>query len=143
MSNVCQKGRGIVLVSLYLIADSLGPTRMARPFMMTSRRLSDLSQSSALRRSTFEVYGRVQGVYFRKHTVEKAESLGLRGYVLNTKRGTVYGEMEGENKAVDQMKRWLRNEGSPKSHIEKAEFKDEKSIDKFSFDGFEQRRGRF
>ena len=35
----------------------------------------------------YEVFGRVQGVFFRKFTNEKAESLGLRGWVKNTRQG--------------------------------------------------------
>ena len=33
----------------------------------------------------YEVFGRVQGVFFRKFTHEKAQSLGLRGWVKNTR----------------------------------------------------------
>ena len=33
----------------------------------------------------YEVFGRVQGVFFRKFTNEKAQSLGLRGWVKNTR----------------------------------------------------------
>ena len=33
----------------------------------------------------YEVFGRVQGVFFRKFTNEKALSLGLRGWVKNTR----------------------------------------------------------
>ena len=33
----------------------------------------------------YEVFGRVQGVFFRKFTNEKANSLGLRGWVKNTR----------------------------------------------------------
>ena len=33
----------------------------------------------------FEVFGKVQGVFFRKFTNEKANSLGLRGWVKNTR----------------------------------------------------------
>ena len=33
----------------------------------------------------YEVFGRVQGVFFRKFTNEKAQSLGLRRWVKNTR----------------------------------------------------------
>ena len=33
----------------------------------------------------YEVFGRVQGVFFRKFTNEKANSLGLKGWVKNTR----------------------------------------------------------
>jgi len=39
----------------------------------------------------FEVFGKVQGVFFRKYTKEKADSLGIRGYVFNHDSGTVQG----------------------------------------------------
>jgi len=42
----------------------------------------------------FEVSGRVQGVFFRKSTKEKADELGIWGWVRNTARGTVEGEFE-------------------------------------------------
>ncbi|CAG0893082.1 unnamed protein product [Cyprideis torosa] len=94
-----------------------------------------------LKKCTYEVYGRVQGVFFRVYTVEKAQQLGLKGYVLNTQRGTVYGEMEGKADAIEKMKNWLQAEGSPMSHIEKAVFSNEGPIDKFSFKSFDKRRG--
>ncbi len=43
----------------------------------------------------FEVFGKVQGVYFRKYTAEKAASLGLLGFVRNTEQGTVTGAAHG------------------------------------------------
>ena len=36
------------------------------------------------------IHGKVQGVFFRASTQEKAEELGLTGYVLNERGGTVY-----------------------------------------------------
>ena len=41
--------------------------------------------SMALVAVEYEVFGRVQGVFFRKFTNEKALSLGLRGWVKNTR----------------------------------------------------------
>nr|XP_021207931.2 acylphosphatase-2 isoform X1 [Bombyx mori]XP_037875156.1 acylphosphatase-2 isoform X1 [Bombyx mori]XP_037875157.1 acylphosphatase-2 isoform X1 [Bombyx mori] len=43
----------------------------------------------------FEVFGRVQGVFFRKYTKEQADKLGLRGWCKNTAQGTVLGHMQG------------------------------------------------
>jgi hypothetical protein len=37
----------------------------------------------------------VQGVWFRRYTVEKAQALGLVGWCMNTESGTVKGEAEG------------------------------------------------
>jgi len=33
---------------------------------------------------SFEIFGKVQGVFFRKHTQQTASALGLRGHVQNT-----------------------------------------------------------
>ena len=43
----------------------------------------------------FEVYGKVQGVFFRKYTQARAEELNLRGWIRNTSRRTVEGDIEG------------------------------------------------
>ncbi|XP_017784176.1 PREDICTED: acylphosphatase-2-like [Nicrophorus vespilloides] len=76
----------------------------------------------------FEVFGRVQGVFFRKHTQKRASALGLGGYCMNTEKGTVTGVMEGNVEKVEIMKKWLREVGSPSSRIDKAEFTKEISI---------------
>ncbi|XP_023717939.1 acylphosphatase-1 isoform X2 [Cryptotermes secundus] len=75
-------------------------------------------------------------VFFRKHTVEKGRQLGIRGWCMNTHRGTVLGKVEGEPVKVKEMKRWLKETGSPHSRIEKAEFRNEKFIDSYSFSDF-------
>jgi acylphosphatase len=36
------------------------------------------------------VFGRVQGVYFRQSTSDKARSLNIRGIVMNEQDGSVY-----------------------------------------------------
>ena len=71
---------------------------------------------------TFEVHGKVQGVFFRKHTQAEAMKLKLRGWCENTRAGTVRGEVAGDAAALEKFKHWLQHKGSPKSRIEKAEF---------------------
>ena len=72
----------------------------------------------------FEVFGKVQGVFFRKYTQAKARELGLRGWCDNQKSGTVLGEAHGDSAAIDRFKHWLQEEGSPKSKIDKADFRE-------------------
>jgi acylphosphatase len=84
----------------------------------------------------FEVFGKVQGVFFRKFTQEQARSLGLRGRVQNTRAGTVTGQLEGERAAVDRMVVWLQKTGSPQSRIDKVELSNRRGIDSFSFQDF-------
>uniref|UniRef100_A0A1B6F9J5 Acylphosphatase n=1 Tax=Cuerna arida TaxID=1464854 RepID=A0A1B6F9J5_9HEMI len=84
----------------------------------------------------FEVYGRVQGVFFRKFTQEQGKKLGLKGWCMNTESGTVTGVMEGEQRQIEAMKKWLQETGSPMSKIEKAVFKNEKKLDNYTYKDF-------
>jgi acylphosphatase len=77
----------------------------------------------------FEVFGKVQGVFFRKHAVDKARELELRGWVANSSRGTVVGEAAASGgksgggdgaSALEAFEAWLR-QGSPASSVERIE----------------------
>jgi len=63
------------------------------------------------------VIGKVQGVWFRKYTQEKANELGLRGYVTNKDNGSVFIEVTGEKIVLNIFITWLKNEGSPQSKV--------------------------
>lgn len=76
----------------------------------------------------FEVFGRVQGVFFRKFTHKQAKTLGLRGWCRNTNEGTVAGELEGPQEQVMAMQQWLRVCGSPQSRIDRTVFSEMKTI---------------
>lgn len=76
----------------------------------------------------FEVFGRVQKVFFRKCTQEQGKLLGLRGWCQNTPNGTVIGNIQGPPNKVLEMKKWLQEVGSPLSRIEKVNFEGEKYI---------------
>ncbi|EPY81353.1 hypothetical protein CB1_000743084 [Camelus ferus] len=43
----------------------------------------------------YEVFGKVQGVFFRKYTQAEGKKLGLVGWVQNTDQGTVQGQLQG------------------------------------------------
>lgn len=84
-----------------------------------------------------KVYGKVQGVFFRASTQEKAQQLGLKGFVRNEKDGTVYMEAEGEPIALEQLEAWA-HKGPARARVEKVEVKD---LDELAgFEEFEQRR---
>ncbi|XXQ38993.1 Acylphosphatase [Plasmodiophora brassicae] len=72
----------------------------------------------------FEVFGKVQGVFFRRDTQAAAKRLGVTGWVRNTPDGTVEGEAFGDAASVDQFKKWVSTEGSKKSRIDRCEFSD-------------------
>lgn len=88
----------------------------------------------------FEVFGRVQGVFFRKYTKKQADQLDLAGWCQNTRDNTVKGEIEGAEGKINQMKHWLENLGSPSSQISKAVFSSLKAIDQPVHTGFVIRR---
>jgi len=64
-----------------------------------------------------KVEGKVQGVWFRKYTQEKAQALNLKGFVRNEPDGSVYIEAEHENETIlNQLVQWLYR-GSPLSEV--------------------------
>ncbi|VVC95971.1 unnamed protein product [Leptidea sinapis] len=94
----------------------------------------------ALRSVDFEVFGKVQGVFFRKYTKEQADKLGLKGWCRNTSRETVEGQLEGPTGKVDAMMQWLKSTGSPSSKIDRAIFSNDKDISDLNYNTFEIRR---
>ncbi|KAL4622948.1 acylphosphatase-2-like isoform X1 [Arapaima gigas] len=94
---------------------------------------------SALVSVDYEVFGQVQGVFFRKYTEKEAARLGLVGWVRNTMRDTVEGQVQGPREAVEKMKSWLRITGSPMSRIDKATFSNEHDISTLEFTSFTTR----
>lgn len=55
-----------------------------------------------------KITGKVQGVFFRKSTWEKAITLGIKGWVRNDSDGSILVEMEGNDFAITEMEKWLR-----------------------------------
>lgn len=89
----------------------------------------------------FEVHGKVQGVFFRKYTKIEADKLGVKGWCLNTERGTVTGDAVGSASAIAQFKHWLGFVGSPKSSIAKLDIIiDKEAAQGTSFANFEIRK---
>ena len=52
------------------------------------------------------VRGRVQGVYFRASTRDRARRLGLSGWVRNCSDGSVELLVEGEKATLEQLVTW-------------------------------------
>ncbi|MEA3410945.1 MAG: acylphosphatase [Pseudomonadota bacterium] len=53
------------------------------------------------------VTGRVQGVFFRASTVDRARGLGLSGYARNLADGSVEIHACGRTDAVEALRAWL------------------------------------
>jgi len=79
------------------------------------------------------ISGRVQGVWFRASTRQKAEELGITGWVRNTTDGKVEAVFEGEEEIVQKMIEWCRH-GPPLATVEHVKIKQQKPTD--GFEGF-------
>jgi len=66
------------------------------------------------------ISGRVQGVWFRANTKEKANQLGVRGWVKNLPDGRVEAVFEGEREKVKELIRWC-HVGPPLAKVENVE----------------------
>jgi len=62
------------------------------------------------------VSGRVQGVFYRASTCERAQQLGCRGYARNLADGRVEVLAVGDQKAVDALIEWLWH-GPPAAQV--------------------------
>jgi acylphosphatase len=62
------------------------------------------------------ISGRVQGVWYRASTKQKADELGLTGWVKNTAEGNVEAVFEGEKARVDEMITWCWT-GPPRAQV--------------------------
>jgi acylphosphatase len=67
-----------------------------------------------------KVFGRVQGVFFRQSAADKAEELGIVGFVRNDYDGSVYLEVEGKKEILDKFVAWCRR-GSSFAKVTKIE----------------------
>ncbi|HNZ05117.1 MAG: acylphosphatase [Methanothrix sp.] len=55
------------------------------------------------------VSGRVQGVYYRAYTRDRAKSLGINGWVRNIPGGGVEAVLEGERRQVGELLRAMKS----------------------------------
>ncbi|MDN5201623.1 acylphosphatase [Fulvivirgaceae bacterium BMA10] len=55
-----------------------------------------------------QVFGKVQGVFYRASTCEVANNLELRGFVRNQPDGSVYIEAEGPDERIEQLIAWCK-----------------------------------
>jgi acylphosphatase len=62
------------------------------------------------------ISGQVQGVWYRASTKQKAEELGLVGWVKNTSDGNVEAVFEGDESTVTEMIAWCRK-GPPLAQV--------------------------
>lgn len=66
------------------------------------------------------VFGEVQGVFFRKSTKDKADELGVLGWVRNEGDGSVEIIATGDKKALEKLISWCKK-GSSLARVEKVD----------------------
>lgn len=82
------------------------------------------------------VSGRVQGVWFRAHTRDKARELGVRGYVRNLRSGDVELVAQGDDDALESLLEWARI-GPPMAAVSEVRVSEVENGE--DFDNFEVR----
>ncbi|XP_036190457.1 acylphosphatase-2 isoform X3 [Myotis myotis] len=65
--------------------------------------LAAMSTAGPLKSVDYEVFGRVQGVCFRMYTEGEAKKIGVVGWVKNTNKGTVTGQVQGPEEKVNSI----------------------------------------
>jgi acylphosphatase len=81
------------------------------------------------------VTGRVQGVFFRAWMRDRANELGVTGWVRNCPDGRVDSHVEGDERAVEQLIEQLHR-GPPSARVDDVHVWD---VELFDFDDFEVR----
>lgn len=79
-----------------------------------------------LKHYNFTVKGRVQGVFFRASTREKAISLGLAGYVRNQPDGSVFIAAEGNEEQLKNLELWCRSGGPAGAQVHEVQQTEDK-----------------
>ncbi|XP_035967279.1 acylphosphatase-2 isoform X2 [Halichoerus grypus] len=88
---------------LPLLAAAVAASRT--PLRLLGRGLAAaMSAAGRLKSVDYEVFGRVQGVCFRMYTEDEAKKIGVVGWVKNTSKGTVTGQVQGPEEKVNSIK---------------------------------------
>jgi acylphosphatase len=82
------------------------------------------------RKIIIDVFGRVQGVFFRSTTRKKAQKWGLKGYVKNMPDGSVHIEAEGSEDKLEKLLKFAHN-GPSFARVDRVESKYEEATNEF------------
>jgi len=72
------------------------------------------------------VHGRVQGVFFRDSTRQRAQAAGVAGWVANRPDGAVEAVFEGDDDAVESLVAWM-HDGPRGADVERVELEDDEA----------------
>ncbi len=76
------------------------------------------------------IKGLVQGVFYRVHTKNTADKLGIKGYVKNLANGSVEAVFEGDPDAIARMIDWC-HKGPKISRIDHVQTQEIKTLSNF------------
>ena len=77
------------------------------------------------------ISGRVQGVFYRASTYEKARELGLQGWVRNLPDGRVELFCQGPEDQVDRLLEWCKV-GPPAARVDNIDATTHSPIDEYT-----------
>ena len=88
-----------------------------------------------MRHVSINVSGKVQGVFFRASTKEKADELMITGTVRNNEDGSVTIEAEGEELPLEKFISWCK-QGPRLARVDRCDVEDSpvKNFTKFSIE---------
>ncbi len=80
-----------------------------------------------------KIIGRVQGVYFRASTKEKADALAIKGWVKNISDGSVEIVASGSRQSVEEFVQWCHKgpRGASVSRVDVTEEPEEIKFGQF------------
>jgi acylphosphatase len=87
------------------------------------------------KQAMLKIHGDVQGVFYRAHAKDRADELGLAGWVRNLADGTVEICAQGSEETIKELISWCY-EGPPASQVDEIKT-DWQSMPKEKFDTFE------
>lgn len=73
-----------------------------------------------MKRVVINVSGKVQGVFFRASTKEKADELHISGTVRNNADDSVTVDAQGEEESIEQFVEWCK-QGPPRARVDHFE----------------------
>lgn len=74
--------------------------------------------------------GKVQGVFFRANTRDKAQEKGVKGWVKNLRDGRVEAVFEGPEKKVDEVIEFCK-ENQPHARVDDVDIEEEEPTGQF------------
>ena len=81
----------------------------------------------------FLIKGHVQGVFFRRRSKDKADELGLTGFVENRPDGSVFIHAEGSDTSLKELEEWCHH-GPPNAKVESVKMEKAEELGISSFE---------